>query len=122
MELWREVLMVLSTSTSRMDGAIVVYLSGAIFFGAESACLQVLVKELLQECPRIVLDLGKVTHIDSGGVGALVAVYASARKVGGSIKFANLGTHPNEVLQITKLATVFEIFEKTEDAVASFSS
>ena len=112
----------LSASTSKMDGTIVVYLSGAIFFGAESASLQVLVKDLLKECPRIVLDLGKVTHIDSGGVGALVAVYASAKKVGGNLKFANLGKHPKEVLQITKLATVFEIFERTEDAVASFTT
>jgi len=55
-------------------------------------------------------------------VGALVAVFASAKKVGGNVKFANLAKHPKEVLQITKLATVFELFEKTEDAVASFTT
>jgi len=65
----------------------------------------------------MVLDLASVTHIDSGGLGTLVAVYSSARKVGGEIKLANLGNH---VLQITKLVTAFEIFERGEDAAASF--
>jgi anti-anti-sigma regulatory factor len=46
---------------------------------------------------------------------------ASARNVGGDIKFANLGNHTKEVLQITNFVTVFEIFDKTEDAVASFN-
>jgi anti-sigma B factor antagonist len=68
-----------------------------------------------------VLDLGKVTHIDSGGVGTLVTVYAMARKVGGNIKFANLGNHTKKVLQTTNLVTVFEIFGETEDAIASFN-
>ena len=113
--------MVLSTTTSRTNGVIVVYVSGAILFGEESASLRILVKDLLNKCRQIVLDLGKVTHIDSGGVGILVAVYASARKVGGDIKFANIGNHTKEVLQITKLVTVFEIFGNTEDAIASFN-
>jgi anti-sigma B factor antagonist len=113
--------MVLNTTTSKIDGVIVVYLSGDIFFGEESASLRILVRNLLNKSRQIVLDLGNVTHIDSGSVGALVAVYASARKVGGDIKFANLGNHAKEVLQITKLVTVFEIFDKTEDAIASFN-
>jgi anti-sigma B factor antagonist len=114
--------MVFNTTTSSIDGVIVVYLSGDIFFGEESASLRILVKNLLNKSRQIVFDLGKVTHIDSGSVGTLVAVYASARKVGGDIKFANLGNHAKEVLQITKLVTVFEIFEKTEDAIASFNT
>ena len=113
--------MVLNTTISRIDGVIVVYLSGAIFFGEESASLRILVKDLLNKSRQIVFDLGNVTHIDSGGLGTLVAVYASARKAGGDIKFANLGNRTKEVLQITKLVTVFEIFGKTEDAIASFN-
>jgi anti-anti-sigma factor len=120
--LWREVLMVLNTTTSRIDGVIVVYLSGDIFFGEESAPLRILVKDLLNKSRQIVFDLGNVTHIDSGSVGTLVAVHVSARKVGGDIKFANLSNHAREVLQTTKLVTVFDIFGKTEDAVASFKS
>jgi anti-anti-sigma regulatory factor len=49
-----------------------------------------------------------------------VALYASARKVGGDIKLADLGNHAKEVLEITRLVTVFEIFGKTEDAITSF--
>jgi anti-anti-sigma factor len=112
--------MVLNFTTSRIAGVIVVYLSGAILFGEESASLLILVKNLLNNSRQIVLDLGNVTHFDSGSVGTLVAVCASARKVCGDIKFANLGNHTKEVLQITKFLTVFEIFDKTEDAIASF--
>ena len=119
--LWREHLMVLNFTTSRIDGVIVVYLSGGILFGEESASMLILVKDLLKKSRQIVLDLGNVTHFDSGSVGTLVAVCASARKVGGDIKFANLGNHIKEVLQITKLFTVFEIFGKTEVAIASFN-
>jgi anti-anti-sigma factor len=112
--------MVLNITTSRIGGVIVVYLSGPMLFGKESATLQISVKDLLNKSHQIVLDLGGVTHFDSGSVGDLVAVYASARKVGGTIKFANLADHTKEVLQITNFLTVFEIFGKTEDAIASF--
>jgi anti-anti-sigma factor len=113
--------MVFSITTSRMAAVIVVYLSGTISFGEESASLRILVKDLLKQSRQIVLDLGNVTQFDSGSVGTFVAVCASARKVGGEIKLANLGNHTKEVLQVTKLVNVFEIFDKTEDAVASFN-
>jgi anti-sigma B factor antagonist len=118
--LWREVLLALKTTTSKIDGVIVVYLNGAIFFGEESASLRLLVKSSLNKSHQIVLDLGDVTYIDSGGLGTLVGLYASARKLGGDIKLARLGRRAREVLQITKLVTLFEVFDKAEDAVASF--
>ncbi len=113
--------MALNITTRGTDGVIVVYLSGVIFFGEESASLRLLAKDLLNKSHQIVLDLGKVTHIDSGGLGTLVGLYASARKVGGDVKLANLGSHARELLHITKLVTVFEVFDKAEDAVASFN-
>src|ERR1700731_979950 len=106
--------MALNATTSKIDGVNVVYLSGAIFFGEESASLRILVKDLLNKSRQILLDLGDVTHIDSGGLGTLVALYASARKIGGDIKLAGVGRRANEVLQITKLVTVFEVFDKAE--------
>ena len=112
--------MALKAHTSSMDGVSVVYISGAIFFGEESASLRLLVKDLLNKSRQIVLDLGDVTYIDSGGLGTLVALYASARKIDGDIKLARVGRRANEVLQITKLVTLFEVFDKAEDAVASF--
>ena len=112
--------MALKAITSKMDGVIVVYLNGVIFFGDESAYLRTLVKDLLNKSQQIVLDLGNVARIDSGGLGTLVGLYASARKLGGDVKLASLHSHAHEVLQITKLVTIFEIFDRAEDAAASF--
>ena len=77
-------------------------------------------KGLLNDSRQMVLDLGEITHIDSGGLGTLVSLYASARKVGGEIKLARLGDHARELLQITRVVTLFEIFDTVEDAIASF--
>jgi anti-sigma B factor antagonist len=112
--------MALNITHNQIDGVSVVHLSGAIFFDQDSSSLRVQVKDLLGKSPQIVLDLGNVTRIDSSGLGTLVALYVSARKVGGDIKLANLGNHIKEALRITRLVTVFDIFDKTEDAVASF--
>ena len=112
--------MALNITTSNIDGVVVVYLSGAIFFGKESASLRTQVRDLLSKSSHIVLDLGDVTYIDSGGLGTLVALYVSARKIGGDIRLARVGHHPKEVLQITRLVTLFEVFDKSEDAIASF--
>ncbi|MGB2667797.1 MAG: STAS domain-containing protein [Candidatus Acidiferrum sp.] len=113
--------MTLNITTSKRDGVIIIHLSGAILFGEESTSLRICVRDLLDKSRQIVLDLGNVTRIDSSGLGTLVALHVSARKIGGDIKFANLGDHANEVLQITRLETVFEIFAKTENAIASFN-
>jgi anti-sigma B factor antagonist len=112
--------MALNITQNIINGVSIVHLSGAIFFAEESALLRVHVKGLLDTSNQIVLDLGNVTRIDSSGLGTLVALYVSARKVGGNIKLANLGNHIKEALRITRLATVFDIFDRTEDAVAAF--
>jgi anti-sigma B factor antagonist len=112
--------MALSMKTNKIDGVVVVYLSGVIYFGEESSALRQRVKELLENSRQIVLDMGGVSRIDSGGLGTLVALFASARKGGAEVKLARLGGHPEEVLQITKLFTLFEIFETAEEAAASF--
>ena len=113
--------MALSITNNRIDGVIVVHLSGAVFFDEESTSLRVRVKDLLDKSRQIVLDLGNVTRIDSSGLGTLVALHASARRIGGDIKLVNLGNHVKEALQITRLVTVFEVFDKAEDAIASFN-
>lgn len=112
--------MALNITTSRTHGVVVVTLSGVIYFGEESASLRLLVKDLLNKSSQIVLDLKEVTHIDSSGLGTLVGLYASVRKVGGDLKLANLGSHAHELLQITKLVTVFDVFDSAQDAIASF--
>jgi anti-anti-sigma factor len=112
--------MPLNITKSHVDGITIFHLSGDILFGEESASLRSLVKSWLNKSPKIVLDLGNVTRIDSGGMGTLVELHVSAGKVGCRIKLANLGDHANEVLQITRLVVVFDIFRETEDAIASF--
>jgi anti-sigma B factor antagonist len=113
--------MALDAKTVTRGNSAVVYLSGAILFGEESASLRSLVRDLLNQSNQIVLDLKDVSYIDSGGLGTLVALYASARKVGGEIKLSRLGPRANEVLQITKLMTIFDVYDNVDAAVASFT-
>jgi len=112
--------MSLDARTVTRGDVAVVYLSGAILFGEESASLRSRVRDLLNQSNQIVLDLKEVGYIDSGGLGTLVALYASARKVGGEIKLSRLGPRANEVLQITKLMTIFDVYDDVDAAVASF--
>ena len=113
--------MALTITNNTIGAVIVVHLNGAIFFDEDSTFLRVHVKGLLERSRQIVLDLGNVTRIDSSGLGTLVALHVSARKVGGDIKLANLGNHIKEALRITRLVTVFDIFDRTEDAIVSFN-
>src|SRR5712692_222028 len=104
--------MTLTTNTRTLDKVIVLECNGKILLGTELASLRIQVKELLNKSSQIVLDLGGVTYIDSSGLGALVAMYASARKAGAEIKLANLNSRLKDLLQITKLLTVFELFDR----------
>lgn len=112
--------MALNITTNRIDGVTVVHCSGFLIFGEESASLRILVKDLLKQSRQIVLDLRDVNHIDSAGLGTLVGLYLSARNFGGGIKLADVSSRVNRSLQITKLVRVFEVFDKAEDAIASF--
>jgi anti-sigma B factor antagonist len=110
----------LKMSTRLLDGIVVVDCSGRIVFGEETSALRDTVKRLLTETKQIVLNLGEVTYIDSGGLGTLVGLYTSARSGGGSIKLANLTQRVGDLLQVTKLLTVFEVYEGEDKAVRAF--
>jgi anti-sigma B factor antagonist len=69
---------------------------------------------------KIILDLKDVTRLDSAGIGMLVSKYLSARQRGGTIKLLHLTRHSDHLLDITRLATVFEVFEDETDALKSF--
>src|SRR2546425_7230058 len=99
--------MALLTTIRRMNGVAVVYCGGRLVLGEESKSLRLLVKDLLNKSPQIVLDLGDVTHMDSGGLGALVALYTSARAAGGGIKIAELKSPLSRLLQNNQFATGF---------------
>ena len=114
--------MALKLSVKNMNGVTIVYCSGRIVFGEEAAELRERVKEMLATVKQIVLNLGGVSYIDSGGLGTLVGLYTSARGQGGEIKLANLTQRVRDQLQITKLVTVFEVFDSEEKAVNSFGA
>ena len=78
------------------------------------------VRKLIAENQRIVMNLGGITYIDSGGLGTLVSLYTTARNAGGAIKLANLTQRVGDLLQVTKLVTIFEVFDNEEDAIQSF--
>ena len=86
----------------------------------ETAALRDRVRELISAESRIVLNLADVTYIDSGGLGTLVALYTTAGNAGGAIKLARLTPRVGDLLQVTKLLTVFEVYNSEEEAVQSF--
>ena len=112
--------MQLKIHTRNVDGVLVADCSGRIIFGEESASLRDTLKQLLDNNKKIVLNLGGVTYIDSGGLGTLVALYTSARSAGSSIKLANLTQRVGDLLQVTKLLTVFDVYDSEQKAIESF--
>jgi anti-sigma B factor antagonist len=112
--------MQLRMSTRSIEGVLVVDCSGRLVFGEESASLRDMVKKLLAESPKIVMNLREINYIDSGGLGTLVSLYTTARNAGGAVKLASLSQRVGDLLQVTKLFTIFEVFDDTEDAAKSF--
>jgi len=112
--------MALKISTRDAGGVTVVSCSGRIVFGEEAADLREVVKGVLQQAKQIVIDLGGVNYIDSGGLGTLVGLYTSAHNQGAEIKLAHLTQRVHDQLQITKLITVFECYDSEQAAVSAF--
>jgi anti-sigma B factor antagonist len=112
----------LKISSRLVDGVGVVELSGRIVLGEESNAMREQIKGMLAAGQKkIVLNLADVTYIDSAGLGALVAAHHSARTQGASLKLAHLGSKFQEILQVTKLLTVFEVHDTEAAAIHSFA-
>jgi anti-sigma B factor antagonist len=112
--------MQLKLDTRTVDDIVVVDCSGRIIFGEETSQLRDTVKKLLPEHRRIVLNLSGTNYIDSGGLGTLVSLYTSAQNAGASIKLANLTQRVGDLLQVTKLVTVFDVYDSEAKALDSF--
>jgi anti-sigma B factor antagonist len=112
--------MQLKLSTRIVDGIAVLDCAGRIVFGDESSLLREVARKLINENKRIVLNLSGVNYIDSGGLGTLVSLFTTAQKAGGSIKLANLTERVGDLLQVTKLLTVFEVYDSEEKALDSY--
>ena len=112
--------MTLKMETRVVDGVTVVSCQGRIVFGEEAMELRETLKRLLGSTRQIILNLSGVAYIDSGGLGTLVGVYSSARAAGADVKLTGLGQRIRDVLQITKLVTVFEVYDTEPEAIAAF--
>jgi anti-sigma B factor antagonist len=103
------------------EGIVVLHLSGRITVGQEAASLREAVRSHAEAGRKnVILRLDEVDYIDSTGLGALVICATSLRKQGGNLKLVNLNKRNLELLVITKLATVFDLYNDEQDAVNSF--
>jgi anti-sigma B factor antagonist len=112
--------MTLKMDTRQNEGVTILVCAGRITFGDEATTLRERVKALLASTKNIILNFSGVTNIDSGGLGTLVGLYSSARANGADIKLTGLGQRLRDVLAITKLSTVFEVYETEQQALAAF--
>ncbi len=114
--------MQLKTSIRKQGPAVIVDCGGRIVFGEECTELRDRVKEAMNESKQVVVNLANVAYIDSSGVGTLAGLHASAKAAGASLKLAALSPRVKDVLVITKLGTIFAIYDTVDDAADSFSS
>jgi anti-sigma B factor antagonist len=115
--------MTVKMTNSEVDGVSVVRLDGRIVLGEESNSLREKLKSMLAEGKKkIVLDMADVKYIDSSGLGTLVAAHVSAKTQGASVRLCNLGKKFHEVMQLTKLLTVFDVYDSEAAALSSFQN
>jgi anti-sigma B factor antagonist len=104
-----------------MSGIIVLDMRGRITLGRETEAFRRKIKELIDAgTRRLILDLGEITYVDSVGLSTLIASWTSMRKQGGDLKLLRLPRDVHQLLQITRLVTVFDIHDNLESALQAF--
>jgi anti-sigma B factor antagonist len=108
--------------TSReVDGVTVLDLSGKIVLGEGSVTIRDAVRDVLAKgSNKILLGLADINYIDSSGIGELVSALTAVKNAGGSLKLLQLTKKVKDLLQITKLYTVFDIYDDEAEAIASY--
>ena len=113
--------MSLKADNRQVDGVAIVDLTGRIVLGEATTTLREVLQNLAsQGQKKILLNLSEVSYIDSSGLGALVSGYTTITSQSGQLKLLNLTAKVKDLLQITKLLTVFEVFTDEASAVRSF--
>jgi anti-sigma B factor antagonist len=111
----------LTMTTRDVAGVTVVDIAGRLVLGKESAALRDLVHNLMKDGhSKILFNLRDVTYIDSSGLGNLVGALTNVRRQGGELKLLNLNKDVHDLIQITRLYTVFDIIDGEAEAVRSF--
>jgi anti-sigma B factor antagonist len=112
---------VMTANIRRIEGVNIVDLSGRITIGEGTIVLKDAVRNLLQRNEKkILLNLADVSYIDSSGIGELVSSFTTVGNQGGKLKLLNLTKKVHDLLSITKLLTVFEVFEDEAKAIQNF--
>jgi anti-sigma B factor antagonist len=113
--------MILRMLDKEVNGVSVVILDGRIILGEESHFLREKLKSLLAEGKtKIVLNMADINYIDSAGLGILVTASLSAKTKGASVRLCHLGNKFHEVMQMTKILTIFDVYDTEGEAVSSF--
>lgn len=115
--------MAISVREHDLRGVTVLDLGGRIDIGEGSVTLRDTVRKILDKNrKKIVLNLAGVSYMDSSGLGELIAAYVSAKNRGATLKLLNLTSRVDDLMQITKLATVFDVYDDEQAAVESFAA
>jgi anti-sigma B factor antagonist len=113
--------MSMKVATRQVDGVTILDLSGRITLGEGSVTLRDAVHDVLAKgSKKILLNLENISYIDSSGIGELVSGFTSVRNAGGELKLLNLTKKVHDLLQITKLYTVFDIWDNEASGISSF--
>ena len=113
--------MALDLEQREREGILILDLKGRLIVGEPVSALREKIRELCEAgSSNIILNMEGVDYVDSTGLGGLVISYTTLKKQGGSLKLLNLNRRNIELLVLTKLTTVFEIFDVEQDAVNSF--
>jgi len=108
-------------SKRRIDGVMILDLSGGIRLGEENAYLHNTIRSLVSAGEKkVLLNLAEVSKIDSSGMGEMIAAWTTLQKNGGEVRLLNLTQSVAQLMMLTKLLTVFETYENETDALQSF--
>jgi len=113
----------MKTIVRLVDSVTIMDVSGRITLGEGCTQLRELIREQLSKGNKnVLLNLGDVSYIDSSGIGELVSSYTAVSNQGGSLKLLNLTKKVQDLLQITKLYTIFDVHDDEAKAISSFSA
>jgi anti-sigma B factor antagonist len=112
--------MSLEISEAEREGVTTLSLKGRLTVGEASGVREKVTELVAQGRKNLILDLGQVDYIDSTGLGSMVICYTTVKKAEGALKLLNLNKRNIELLLLTKLHTIFEVFSDEQDAVNSF--
>jgi len=112
--------MSLDIRDSVREGVAILSLNGRLTLGESNSVREKVNQQIAAGCHNVILDLTQVDYVDSTGLGIMVICFTSLKKLGGALKLVNPNKRNVELLLLTKLHTIFEVYTEIQDAVNSF--